>query len=210
MKPITQTITEIIAISYPMEQPTAEKIKEIFDRYYSADLSLWNEFSKYVKPRLFSKNEIIKEYNKTEKHVNILISGSVAHFVLADGKDVCINLYYENHIFSEYLSFLLQSPTIIKTESLEDSVIWSISHQDLNELYSKSNKGLVIGKAISDAMFIRKQFEQINLLTLSPSDRYLKLIRERPEIFQRTSLKIIASYLGITAESLSRIRKKIS
>lgn len=193
-----------------MEQPTAERIKEIFDPFYPANLSLWTEFSKYVQPRQFSKNEIIKHFNKTEKHINILISGSVAHFVLADDKEVCINLYYENQIFSEYLSFLLQSPTIIKTEALEDSLIWSISHQDLNSLYLKSTKGLFIGKAISDAMFIRKQSEQINLLTLSPSERYLKLIKDRPEIFQRTSLKIIASYLGVTAESLSRIRKKLS
>ncbi|MXN93034.1 cyclic nucleotide-binding domain-containing protein [Flavobacterium sp. Sd200] len=193
-----------------MEQPTPERIKEIFDPFYKADINVWAEFSKCVHPRTFEKNEIIKDYHKTEKYINIVISGSVAHFVLADEKDTCINLYYEKQFFSDYLSFLTQSPTVIKTQALENSVIWSISHTDLNELYARSKTGLVIGKAISDAMFIRKQFEQINLLTLSPTDRYLKLIKERPEVFQRTSLKIICSYLGITAESLSRIRKKIS
>jgi len=191
-----------------MANPTAEKIKEIFDQYYQADIGLWIEFTKHVKSRTFGKNETIKEYHKTEKYINILVSGSVAHFVLAGQKDICISLYYENQIFSDYLSFITQSPTIIKSESLEDSVVWSISHRDLNELYSRSSKGMLIGKAISDAMFIRKQFEQISLLTLTPRERYLKLISSRPEIFQRTSLKIIASYLGVTAESLSRIRKK--
>jgi len=191
-----------------MTHPTAEKIKEIFDQYYKADIELWIEFTKYVKLRSFGKNEVIKDYHKTEKYINILISGSVAHFVLAEHKDICINLYYQNQIFSDYLSFITQSPTIIKTESLEDSIVWSIKHSDLNELYARSVKGMLIGKAISDAMFIRKQFEQINLLTLSPRERYLKLITSRPEIFQRTPLKIIASYLGVTAESLSRIRKK--
>ena len=192
-----------------MEQPTPERIKEIFDPFYKADINLWTAFTKFLHIRTFEKNEIIKDYDKTEKYINILISGSAAHFVLANEKDVCINLYYENQIFSDYLSFLTQSATVIKTQALEDTVIWSISHHDLNELYSKSQTGLFIGKAISDAMFIRKQSEQINLLTLSPTERYLKLIKERPEIFQRTSLKILCSYLGITAESLSRIRKKI-
>jgi len=191
-----------------MTHPTAEKIKEIFDQYYKADIELWIEFTKYVELRSFGKNEVIKDYHKTEKYINILISGSVAHFVLAEHKDICINLYYQNQIFSDYLSFITQSPTIIKTESLEDSIVWSIKHSDLNDLYARSVKGMLIGKAISDAMFIRKQFEQINLLTLSPRERYLKLITSRPEIFQRTPLKIIASYLGVTAESLSRIRKK--
>ena len=191
-----------------MEHPTAEKIKEIFDQYHKADIELWIAFTKHVKPRSFAKNEIIKDYHRTEKYINILISGSVAHFVLANDKDICINLYYEKQIFSDYLSFITQSPTIIKSECLEDSIVWSLKYNDLNDLYAKSTNSLLIGKAISDAMFIRKQFEQINLLTLSPRERYLKLITVRPEIFQRTSLKIIASYLGVTAESLSRIRKK--
>ncbi|MGV3704629.1 MAG: Crp/Fnr family transcriptional regulator [Arcticibacter sp.] len=192
-----------------MEKPSPEVVKGIFDQYYHAELSLWTEFTKYMKVRSFRRGEIIKDYYKTEKHINILISGSVAHFVSAEGKDVCISLYYENQIFSEYLSFLTQSESAIKTESLENSVIWSISHQDLKALYLKSTKGLLIAKAIADAMFIRKQMEQINLLTLSPIERYVKLLRDRPEILQRTSLKIIASYLGVTAESLSRIRKKV-
>jgi len=166
------------------------------------------EFSKFVHLRTFEKNEIIKDYHKTEKYINILISGSVAHFVSTEKKDTCINLYYENQFFSDYLSFLTQSSTVLKTQALENSCVWSISHADLNKLYSKSTTGLIIGKAISDAMFIRKQFEQINLLTLSPKERYEKLIKERPEILQRTSLKIVCSYLGITAESLSRIRNK--
>ena len=193
-----------------MKQPTPEAIKKIFDQFYVADINIWNAFSKYVIVRTFEKSEIIKDYFKTEKYINILISGSAAHFVLADEKDICINLYYENQIFSDYLSFLTQSSTVIKTVALEDTIIWSVSHKDLNELYSSSSTGIFVGKAISDSMFIRKQFEQINLLTLSPTERYLKLIKERPEIFQRTSLKVICSYLGITAESLSRIRKKIS
>ena len=193
-----------------MEQPTPEGIKKIFDQFYKADINIWNAFSKCVRVRRFEKNEIIKDYFKTEKYINILISGSVAHFVLADEKDICINLYYENQIFSDYLSFLTQSSTVIKTIALEDTIIWSVSYKDLSELYLSSSTGIFIGKAISDAMFIRKQSEQINLLALTPTERYLKLVKERPEIFQRTSLKIVCSYLGITAESLSRIRKKIS
>lgn len=193
-----------------MEKPSPERIKEIFDVYYSVDIKFWTEFAKYINIRKFSKNEIIKEYNKKEKFINILISGSVAHFVPYEEKDICINIYYENEIFSDYLSLLSQQPTVIKTESLEDTILWSVNHDSLNVLYEKSNQSLMIGKAISDIMFTKKQSEQINLLTLTPTERYLKLIKDRPKIFQRTPLKIIASYLGITPESLSRIRKKIS
>lgn len=193
-----------------MRNPSPEKIKEVFDRYFVADLNLWTEFSKYVNARSFKKNEVIKDYYNTEEYINILIKGSVGMFVWDSNKEICINLYYETHIFSDYLSFLKQQPTAIKTESLENTLIWSINHHDLNALYRKSPDSMRIGKAVSDVMFIRKQSEQINLLTLTPTERYLKLIDDRPHIFQRTPLKIIASYLGLTAESLSRIRKRNS
>lgn len=192
-----------------MEQPTPQKVKEVFDRFYQADINLWTEFAKHLQVRTFQKNDTLKDYYQTEKYINILVRGSVAHFVLANEKDICINLYYENQVFSDYLSFLTQSPTVIQTRALEETIVWSISHNHLNQLYTRSKTGLFIGKAISDAMFIRKQSEQISLLTLSPTERYLKIVKERPEIFRRTSLKIICSYLGITAESLSRIRKRI-
>jgi len=193
-----------------MKSPSPKHIKEIFDNYYSVDIKFWTEFSKHIIVRAFSKNDTIKEYNKTEKFISILVSGSVAHFVPNEDKDVCINLYYENEIFSDYLSFLTQKSTVIKTDCLEDTLLWSLSYDKLNLVYEKSNQSLLIGKAISDIMFTKKQTEQINLLTLTPTERYLKLIKERPLVFQRTPLKIIASYLGIAPESLSRIRKKTS
>lgn len=188
---------------------TAIQIKKIFDPFFEADLSLWTTFAEYIKPRSYKKNAVIKDYDETENYINILISGAVAHFVSDGDRDVCINLYFENQLFSDYLSFLTRSATVIKTCVLEDCVIWSVNHADLHRLYARSTKGLYIGKAIAEAMFIRKQHEQINLLTLSPLDRYLKLLKERPEVLQRVPLKVVCSYLGVTAESLSRIRKKI-
>lgn len=189
---------------------TPEELKEIFDKYYSVDIKFWNEFSKHLIERKFAKGQVIKDYNKTENFINILIKGSVAHFVPYADKDICINVYYEEEVFSDYLSFLTQQPTVIKTECLEDAVVWSLRFDNLNALYKQSPQSLLIGKAISDIMFTKKQNEQINLLTLTPTERYLKLIKEKPYIFQRTPLKIIASYLGMAPESLSRIRKKTS
>jgi len=95
-----------------MEQPTPQRVKEIFDPFYKADLKLWTEFAKYLQVRTFKRNELIKDYHSKEKYINILISGSVAHFVLAEEKDICINLYYEEQLFSDYLSFLTQSSTV--------------------------------------------------------------------------------------------------
>lgn len=194
----------------PNQHPSPEDVKKIFDPYYSAELKIWEKFSEKIFLRQFLKAEIIKDYQAVERYLNIIVNGSVGIFVWNGSKDVCINLLYEHSFMSDYLSFLQQKPTVIKTEALEDTVLWSISFSDLNMLYSANQTGLRIGKAISEILYTKKQDEQINLLTKSPEERYNSLIKERPEIFQRTPLKIIASYLGLTAESLSRIRKRIS
>lgn len=191
------------------QSPSSEDVKKIFETYFTADMNIWKGFSEKIKVREFGKSEIIKDYNAVERYLNIVIKGSAGLFVWDGKRDICINLLYEKSFISDYMSFLNQQPTVIKTEALEDVVLWSIAHADLNELYQRSETGLRIGKAISEMLYIRKQQEQINLLTLSPQERYIKLIESRPEIFQRTPLKVIASYLGLTAESLSRIRKRV-
>jgi len=191
------------------QSPSPEDVKRIFETYFTADMNIWKGFSEKIKVREFQKSEIIKDYNGVEKYLNIVIKGSAGLFVWDGKRDICINLLYEKSFISDYMSFLNQQPSVIKTEALEDITLWSIFYQDLNELYQRSETGLRIGKAISEMLYVRKQQEQINLLTLSPQERYLKLIEGRPEIFQRTPLKIIASYLGLTAESLSRIRKRV-
>lgn len=190
--------------------PTPRQIQEIFDPYYHAESNIWERFSEKIMVREFQKNDVIKDYESVEKYLNIVASGSVGLFVWNGKKDICINLLYEQSFMSDYFSFLKQQPSGIKTLALEDCTLWSISYSDLNELYARNETGLRIGKAISEILFLRKQQEQINLLTLSPEERYINLISQRPEIFQRTPLKIIASYLGLTAESLSRLRKRVT
>jgi len=190
--------------------PTPQQIQEIFNPYYNAESNIWERFSEKIIVREFQKNDVIKDYESVEKYLNIVAAGSVGLFVWNGKKDICINLLYEHSFMSDYFSFLKQQPSGIKTLALEDCTLWSISYPDLNELYARNETGLRIGKAISEILFLRKQQEQINLLTLSPEERYINLISQRPEIFQRTPLKIIASYLGLTAESLSRLRKRVT
>lgn len=195
---------------YTDRHPSAEDVGKIFAPYYKADIKIWKGFSKKIQVREYSKSEIIKDYNAIEKYLNIIVKGSAGLFVWNGDRDICINLLYEYSFMSDYLSFLNQQPTVIKTEALENTILWSISYTDLNALYTKNQTGLRIGKAIAEILYVRKQREQISLLTQNPEERYLQLITERPEIFQRTPLKVIASYLGLTAESLSRIRKRVT
>ncbi|MFT5823490.1 MAG: CRP-like cAMP-binding protein [Crocinitomix sp.] len=185
-------------------------IKVIFDPYFEAPLEIWESFATYLKRNTYRKNEIIKEVNKKENDLSILIKGSAGIFLWKENSTICLDLCYENEFFCDYMSFLTQKPTELFTQAIEPTEILSISYSDLNELYESSAIGINIGRIASESLFIHKQTQQIDLLMLTARERYLKLIERQPQIVQRTPQKHIASYLGITPESFSRIRKKIS
>jgi len=185
-------------------------IKEIFDPYFEAPLEIWESFAKFLKHKSYKKNEIIKNANKTERYLNIITKGSSGIFLWKKNSTICLDLCYENEFFGDYMSFLTQKPTELFTQAIEETELLSISYSDLNKLYKGSDIGLNIGRIASESLFMHKQMQQIDLLMLTAEERYLKLLKSQPESILRTPQKHIASYLGITPESFSRIRGKIT
>jgi CRP-like cAMP-binding protein len=188
---------------------TSELVKKIFDPYFEAPLEIWESFSAFLKKSSFTKNEIIKEARRTERSLNIILEGSAGVFLWKGTSSICLDLCYDNEFFGDYMSFLTQEPTELFTQALEHTDVLSISYQHLNMLYKESSVGLNIGRIASESLFIHKQSQQIDLLMLTAEERYMKLLKRQPEIVLRTPQKYIASYLGITPESFSRIRKKV-
>jgi CRP-like cAMP-binding protein len=184
-------------------------IKEMFDPYFEAPLEIWESFASFLKQNSYKKNEVIKEVNKTEKYLNIIVQGSAGIFLWKENSTVCLDLCFENEFFGDYMSFLTQQPSELFTQAIEPTEMLSISYSDLNELYESSQIGTHIGRSAAESLFIHKQTQQIDLLMLTAEERYIKLLERQPEIVQRTPQKHLASYLGITPESFSRIRKKI-
>jgi len=185
-------------------------LKQIFDPYYKAPLEIWASFSSFLRQRTFKKNEIIKDVNRVEKNLSIITEGAAGIFLWKENAPVCVDLCYEKEFFGDYMSFLNQEPTELYTQALETTTVLSISYLELNRLYQDSIVGINIGRIAAESLFIHKQTQQIELLTLTAEERYLKLLDRQPVIVQRTPQKHIASYLGVTPESFSRIRKKVS
>lgn len=185
------------------------QLKNNFDAFFEADIELWNAFADRMSLQIFKKNQIIKESNKTEQCLHFILNGSVGNFISSKGNEICISLSIRNNFSSDYYSFLTQKASVIYSVALENTELLSIYYKDLTELYVRSNKGIWLGKSIAEQLFIQRQQLQIDFLTLNAEERYQKLLAEKPEIIQNVSLKHIASFIGVTPESLSRLRKKI-
>ncbi len=192
-----------------MEKNIARKLKTFFDNYYEAPLESWEVFARFLNPKSFKKNEIIKQPYSTEKNLYFIINGLAGIFLGKDNHDICIDLCFDNEFLNDYSSFLIQQESPLYIMALEKTEVLSISYDNLMELY-KREPGRQLRLVIAEFLFLHKQAQQIEILTMTAEERYVQWLEENPQIVLRTPLKHLASYLGITPESLSRIRKKLS
>lgn len=169
----------------------------------------WEKFIELGQVKAYKKGSIIKESHQTEKYLHILISGVATSSVWDDSRlPKCIDLYFENDFFLDYHSFINQIPTPVENKVLSDAKLFSVPHKSFIKLLEASPFGDKITRIITDYHFAGKQKQQIDLLTKSSTERLNDLKHLHPDVLTRIPKKVVASYLGITPQSLSRIIKK--
>lgn len=193
-----------------MERPDELYLKKIFDFYFEAPLSVWATVTPHLTFKEFKKNEIIKDAGQTEHNIDIILKGSIGVFFWTDNHPRCIDLFYEDYFSCDYMSYIENKPSELFTQALESTQVCSMTRSKIDAISEDTLIGLKIIRAAAQSLFLHKQRQQIEMLTLTAEERYKKMMQQSPELIQRTASKHIASYLGVTPESLSRIRNKFS
>jgi CRP-like cAMP-binding protein len=149
---------------------------------------------------------VIKE-SQTCSSVFFINKGCFRHYNIDDGGDEStIDLYIEDEWMLEYKSFVSQQPSQHFIQATTDSEILALHARDIHDLTRISERFFRLMMILE--MGMRSQEFQQNRLT--PEEKYERLLKTRPELLQHFPLKHIASYMSMTPETLSRIRKKIS
>lgn len=185
-----------------------EKIKQAFDPYFNVPVEAWKSFADLGEVIATAKDQAIKHSDTTEKHLSFILKGSGGILLWNNNNFVCIDLCYDGEFFGDYMSFLNQRPTPLEVITFEPSELFRISKSNFDKLSNNTEFGDKICRFASEALFVHKQKQQIDILTKTATERYMELQAKQPGIIQRTSQKYIASYLGVTPQSLSRIRKE--
>jgi CRP-like cAMP-binding protein len=186
----------------------AATFKDTFDAYLNAPLHIWETFAAQGDTIQTKKNEVIKKHGDREKYFYFILKGSGGVMLYHNNNYLCIDLCYDGEFFGDYLSFLTNQVTDLEVICFEPCSLFRISQHNFREL-AKTDFGRSICQTASDGLFIHKQTQQLDLLSKTAEQRYMEMLEKQPDIIQRTPNKYIASYLGITPESFSRIRKKI-
>lgn len=187
-----------------------EEIKTYFEKLVPISDSDWLIFSSRLLKREFLKKEYIVIAGQKEKYLSFIEKGIVQFSIPASEDDLTFGFAFSGNFVSAYDFFLTQKPSGYHIKAITNTILWSISYEDLQYIYAETAIGNTIGRMASEALFLKKSKRELSLLTESAEQRYLNLFTEQPHLLQLIPLKYIASYIGITPQALSRIRKRIS
>ena len=158
----------------------------------------------------FKKNDIILKEGEISNAYYLIENGLFRSSVIDfNGKEITTDFFGDNQILIEVASLFLRTPSKENIQALTDSTVWKIEFDTFQTLFNSIDGFAEWGRTwMSTQLFTSKQ-RALNMLTQSATERYLSLIKEQPQIIKEVPLKYIATYLGITDTSLSRIRKEL-
>ncbi len=142
-------------------------------------------------------------------HLRFLESGLLRFFIWKDGETVTKFFTEAPYMFTSQRSFNQREPARENIEALEDSLVWEIRYEDHKALLQLGIWNELAAKVTQEVQFFTENILE-DLQNETAENRYRSLLKNRPQLLQRVPLKHLASYLGITQQSLSRIRKNLS
>lgn len=158
----------------------------------------------------YKKGDFFLKENEISNDYFVLESGVVRSFVYdINNDDITINFFTINDIIIEASSLFQRIPSIENIQAETDCVVWKISYDDFQELFLNIPALTEWGRAWMSYQLFYLKNRSVEMITKSATERYLDLIQEKPDVLKFAPLKNVASYLGITDTSLSRIRKEI-
>ena len=187
---------------------TKEKVIDIISETYSTlTYECQQEFSNCSKILVHKKGAILVKEGQYSDKTFFIIEGCARAYYLKDGKDISDWFAFENDFISSINSFFLNIPSPHYIELLEDSVLLEIPRKDVEILSSKYHDFERLSKVIVIKTMLQLQERITSMQFHSAEQKFENLLTIRPNIIQRIPLTHIASYIGITLETLSRIRK---
>jgi CRP/FNR family transcriptional regulator, anaerobic regulatory protein len=157
----------------------------------------------------YSKDEHLTRQGETENFLYFIIDGCIRNYSIHEGEDYSVDFYFSGSFTTSYMSFLLREPSTVSVQAITPSRILRIHYNDVQRLYSEFKNIETLGRIITERSYIRRTKREFSFITQSAKERYLALLSQNKDLVQLIPQKYLASYLGIKAESLSRIRKNL-
>ncbi|MCD4693644.1 MAG: Crp/Fnr family transcriptional regulator [Calditrichales bacterium] len=184
------------------------EIFKYLSKYIPITKELEEELSKIEFIKCFGKGTTLLEEGKISNECFFIIKGCIRSYYLKDGEDKTTEFYTEEQAVIP-TAYGNKIPSEYYLECIEDTVVGLGTPELETEMYNKFPQLESLNRVLVEAIMAKNQNTFSEFKMASPEERYLNLLKSRPDLIQRAPQHQIASYLGIKPESLSRIRKRI-
>ena len=158
-----------------------------------------------------NKGDYFVRQGQTCRRIGFVIKGLLRVYYLNEKAEEITSCFCtENKFTTSYKSFIDQKPSELSIQALEKTELLAIDYDLLIELYASSPTWQSIGRIITEQEYLTMEKYASVLNTETAKEKYLRLLNEQPDVIHRAQVEDIASYLGVTRRTLSRIRKELA
>lgn len=186
-----------------------QQIRAYFSTFVQPTDEEWADMEQCFFVKKLSKNEYILKAGAICKEMTFVNKGVYRSYYLKDGKEITTNFFFRDSFIADYSSFVTQRPSFEYIQAVEDSELVAFKYEDMQYYYEKYPMMQKFGRLISEKIIINISSRQQDFLLYTPKERYLNLIKRRPKVILNLPQIHVATYLGITPEYLSRIRREL-
>lgn len=191
-----------------MEQALEQVKQYFFNLVPEMDEEKWKSFAEVITIKHYSKGDTIIKPGDVCNHVSFVNYGLLRSYFVIDDKDAIYSFFWENTYFSDYESFISRRPAVMYSDVLEDTELAEITYDNLQKLYHLHPECERAGRLVAESLFVILSNRNAAFLLKTPEQRYYQFMEDCSMIATRVPQYMIASYLGITPEALSRIRAR--
>ena len=168
-------------------------------------------FTSIIRISRFKKRQFLDQPGFTSGYRNYIVQGAFRSFYIdGEGKDHTVQIAIEDWFVSDFYSYITQTPATLYVEALEDSLILQMPYDAIEGLCKQIHSLSEYFRITTERAFAFSRQRTLSNLSKSAEERYLEFLDRYPGIVQRVPQKIIASYLGMSPEFLSKIRASLA
>ena len=188
-----------------------DDVRQAITRHTPISDSDWELMLPMLHVRSYGRGDHTLRAGEVERRLGYVRSGSLRWYSLTErGQQANFHFFFEDEFIAGYDSFLTQTPSKMFIEAMEPcEIVYLADREGIHTLYDRSHAWERVGRLVCERAYAFSARRVQAFMFLSAEERYLALIKERPDIFERVSLSHIASFLGIQPPSLSRIRARL-
>jgi len=170
-----------------------------------------NYFTSLLKFEEVNRKDFLLKEGQLAKHINYVHSGALkAYYLDSESNENIIMLAIDDWWVTDMYSYVMDKPAMLNIDAIEHSLIFQLQKNDFDKLVVKIPKFERFFRILMQNAYIREQLRVIQNLAMPAEERYVNFLKKYPHLVQRVSQKQIASYLGVTPEFLSAVRKRMS